>query len=89
VDLVKCETSDILVPANAEIILEGGIVLGEHHYDGPHGESSGFYNKNYECFVFRVDTITHRENPISFGLICGRIEDYPRPLMRSGSILKP
>ncbi len=87
VDLVKCETSDIMVPANAEIILEGEIVAGERHYDGPHGESSGFYNKNYETFVFRVDTITHRKDAISFGLICGRIEDYPRPLMRSGSIL--
>jgi 4-hydroxy-3-polyprenylbenzoate decarboxylase len=87
VELVKCETSDIMVPANAEIILEGEIVAGERHYDGPHGESSGFYNKNYETFVFRVDTITHRKDPISFGLICGRIEDYPRPLMRSGSIL--
>ena len=87
VDLVKCENSDILVPANAEIVLEGEIVPYERHFDGPHGESSGFYNKNYECFVFRVDTITHRKAPISFGLICGRIEDYPRPLMRSGSIL--
>ena len=86
VELVKCETSDILVPANAEIILEGEIVPGERHSDGPHGESSGFYNKNYQCFVFRVDTITHRKDPISFGLICGRVEDYPRPLMRSGSI---
>ncbi|MEK9658727.1 MAG: UbiD family decarboxylase [Chloroflexota bacterium] len=87
VELVKCETVDLLVPAQAEIILEGEIVAGERHYDGPHGESSGFYNKNYEVFVMRIDAITHRTNPYSYGLICGRIEDYPRPLMRSGSIL--
>ncbi len=87
VDLVKCKTNDILVPAQAEIVLEGEILAGERHYDGPHGESSGFYNKNYQAFVFKVNAITHRNDPISFGLICGRIEDYPRPLMRSGSIL--
>ena len=88
VDLVKCDTVDIWVPAESEYILEGEILAGERHFDGPHGESSGFYNKNYEVFVFRVNAITHRKNPINFGLICGRIEDYPRPLMRSGSILQ-
>ncbi len=87
VELVKCETIDVWVPAQSEIILEGQIVAGERHFDGPHGESSGFYNKNYETFVFRVDAITTRKDPINFGLICGRIEDYPRPLMRSGSIM--
>ncbi len=88
VELVKCDTIDVWVPAQAEYILEGEILAGERHYDGPHGESSGFYNKNYEVFVFRVNAVTHRKSPINFGLICGRIEDYPRPLMRSGSILQ-
>ena len=88
VELVKCETIDVWVPAESEYILEGEIIAGERHFDGPHGESSGFYNKNYEVFVFQVNAITHRKDPINFGLICGRIEDYPRPLMRSGSILQ-
>lgn len=85
-ELVKCRTSDLLVPARAEIVIEGEIVPGIRHEDGPHGESTGFYNKNFEAFVFEVKCITHRRHPISFGLICGRIEDYPRPLMRSESI---
>tara|TARA_Y100001936_G_scaffold254078_1_gene324524 strand:+ start:3920 stop:5386 length:1467 start_codon:yes stop_codon:yes gene_type:complete len=87
VDLVKCETSDLMVPANAEIVLEGEIVPYERVNDGPHGESTGFYNQHPSTFMVKIKAITHRKNPISFGLICGRIEDYPRPLMRSNTLL--
>jgi 4-hydroxy-3-polyprenylbenzoate decarboxylase len=87
VELVRCETSDLLVPANAEIVLEGEVVPYERVNDGPHGESTGFYNQYLKTFKVRITAITHRKNPISFGLTCGRIEDYPRPLMRSNSIM--
>jgi 4-hydroxy-3-polyprenylbenzoate decarboxylase len=87
VDLVKCETNDLLVPANAEIIIEGEVVPGERVNDGPHGESTGFYNQYPSSFMVKVTGITHRKDPISFGLTCGRIEDYPRPLMRSNTLL--
>ena len=87
VDLVECETSDLLVPANAEIVLEGEVVPYERVNDGPHGESTGFYNQHPSTFMVKIKAITHRKNPISFGLICGRIEDYPRPLMRSNTLL--
>jgi len=87
VDLVKCETSDLLVPANAEIVLEGEVVPYERVNDGPHGESTGFYNQHPSTFMVKIKAITHRNNPISFGLTCGRIEDYPRPLMRSNTLL--
>ena len=87
VDLVKCETSDLMVPANAEIVLEGEVVPNERVNDGPHGESTGFYNQHPSTFMVKIKAITHRKNPISFGLICGRIEDYPRPLMRSNTLL--
>jgi 3-polyprenyl-4-hydroxybenzoate decarboxylase len=87
VDLVKCETNDLMVPANAEIILEGEVVPFERVNDGPHGESTGFYNQCPLSFMVKITAITHRTNPISFGLTCGRIEDYPRPLMRSNTLL--
>ncbi len=87
VDLVKCETSDLMVPANAEIVLEGEVVPYERVNDGPHGESTGFYNQYTSTFMVKIKAITHRKDPISFGLICGRIEDYPRPLMRSNTLL--
>lgn len=87
VELVKCETNDLLVPSNAEIILEGEVVPYERVNDGPHGESTGFYNQCPSSFMVKISAITHRKDPISFGLTCGRIEDYPRPLMRSNTLL--
>ncbi|MPZ13547.1 MAG: hypothetical protein GEU73_03850 [Chloroflexi bacterium] len=83
--LVKCETNDLLVPANAEIVLEGEAVPGARTEEGPHGESTGFYGENKQAFVIKINCVTHRHNPISYGLICQLIEDYPRSLFRSGS----
>jgi len=85
-ELVRCETSDLLVPAHAEMIVEGETVVGERTEEGPHGESTGFYGENKEAFVIRITRITHRKHPISYGLICQRVEDYPRQLLRSGSL---
>src|SRR5581483_10931387 len=84
-ELVKCETNDLLVPANAEIVLEGYAVPNERTWEGPHGESTGFYGENKDAFVIKINCITHRRNPVSYGLICQLIEDYPRQLFRSGS----
>ncbi len=86
-ELVKCETNDLLVPANAEIVLEGEAIPNERTWEGPHGESTGFYGENKQAFVIKINCITHRRNPISYGLICQLIEDYPRQLFRSGSFL--
>ena len=84
--LVKCKTSDLLVPAQAELVIEGEVLPNERTVEGPHGESTGFYGENHNAFVFKIKTITHRENPVTYGLICQRIEDYPRQLLRSGSM---
>ena len=86
-ELVKCETNDLLVPANAEIVLEGEAVPNARTEEGPHGESTGFYGENKQAFVIKINCVTHRRNPISYGLICQLIEDYPRQLFRSGSFL--
>lgn len=85
-ELIKCETNDLLVPAQAEMIVEGIVYPGERAAEGPHGESTGFYGENSEAFVVHITCITHRKNPLSYGLICLRVEDYPRQLLRSGSI---
>jgi 4-hydroxy-3-polyprenylbenzoate decarboxylase len=85
-ELVKCETNDLLVPAQAEMIVEGVIYPNDRVPEGPHGESTGFYGENSEAFNIKITCITHRKNPISYGLICQRVEDYPRQLLRSGSI---
>jgi UbiD family decarboxylase len=84
-ELVKCETSELLVPADAEIIIEGEVVPNARTAEGPHGESTGFYGENKESFLINVKCITHRKDPVSYGLICRVFEDYPRTLLRSGS----
>lgn len=84
-ELVKCETSDLLVPAHAEIVLEGEAIPGARTEEGPHGESTGFYGENKAAFLIKINCVTHRHNPVSYGLICQLIEDYPRSLLRSGS----
>ena len=85
-ELVKCETSDLLVPAYAEMVIEGEIVPNVRVPEGPHGESTGFYGENKSAFLLKITCITHRRNPITYGLICQRVEDYPRQLLRSGSL---
>ncbi len=84
--LVKCETSDLLVPADSEVVIEGEVVPNERTEEGPHGESTGFYGQNLAAFVIKVKAITHRKDPLTYGLICQRVEDYPRQLLRSGSM---
>ncbi len=71
VRLVKCETIDVEVPADAEIIIEGEIIPGELRHEGPFGEVPGTYAEADECEVFHVKAITHRRNPIYYALHCG------------------
>lgn len=78
VEMVKCETSDIEVPAHAEIVLEGHLNLGELHREGPFGDHTGFYSLDDDYPVFHVDCITHRKNPIYAATIVGPppMEDF-------------
>ncbi|MFL1780922.1 UbiD family decarboxylase [Candidatus Hepatincolaceae symbiont of Richtersius coronifer] len=63
-ELVKAVTNDILVPANAEIILEGFIKVNEIAKEGPYGDHTGYYNDVEEFPVFEVTAITTRQQPI-------------------------
>lgn len=63
-ELVKCETSDILVPSYAEIILEGKIVPGIREMEGPFGELMGAYSSPALQPVIEINAITHRNDPI-------------------------
>ncbi|MBI2831919.1 MAG: UbiD family decarboxylase [Chloroflexi bacterium] len=66
-ELVRCETCDIEVPATAEIILEGEVYPEEFKTDGPFGEYTGFLGGEQEFNVFHLKAITHRNNPIFQG----------------------
>ncbi len=65
VDVVKCETSDILVPAHSEIIIEGEIPLDrDFEEEGPFGEMYGYLGlKKDENFFMNITAVTHRTNP--------------------------
>lgn len=78
VEMVKCETSDLEVPANAEIILEGYVNLGELKREGPFGDHTGFYSLEDDYPVFHINCITHRKNPIYATTIVGPppMEDF-------------
>src|SRR5581483_11426905 len=72
VELVKCETVDLEVPAPAEIILEGYVRLDELRRDRPFGDHTGFYTMGEDYPVFHITCITHRRNPIYASTIVGK-----------------
>ncbi len=72
VEMVKCETCDIEVPAQAEIILEGCVDPEETRTEGPFGDHTGFYSLPSGFPVFHLTCITRRENPIYHAIVVGR-----------------
>jgi 4-hydroxy-3-polyprenylbenzoate decarboxylase len=72
VELVKCETVDLEVPASAEIVLEGYVNLDELRTEGPFGDHTGFYSLEDEYPVFHLTCITHRKDPIYATTIVGK-----------------
>jgi 4-hydroxy-3-polyprenylbenzoate decarboxylase len=78
VEMVKCETVDLEVPAQAEIILEGYVELGELRTEGPFGDHTGYYSLEDDYPVFHLTAITRRKKPIYTATIVGPppMEDY-------------
>lgn len=72
VPITTCETLDLKVPANAEIVLEGHVYPGDERPEGPFGDHTGYYTPVEEFPVFHVDCITHREDPIYHTTIVGK-----------------
>ena len=72
VELVKCETVDLEVPAAAEIVLEGHVHLDELRSEGPFGDHTGYYSLEDLYPVFHISCITHRKNPIYATTIVGK-----------------
>jgi 4-hydroxy-3-polyprenylbenzoate decarboxylase len=78
VEMVKCETCDLEVPANAEIVLEGYVTPGETRMEGPFGDHTGLYSLEDEFPVFHVTCMTQRKDPVYATTIVGPppMEDY-------------
>jgi len=79
-ELVRCIGSDLLVPANAELTLEGYIEPGEEAPEGPFGDHTGYYNEVERFPVMTIERITHRRDPIYHTTYTGRPPDEPAVL---------
>lgn len=72
VEMVKCETVPLEVPANSEIVLEGYCDPGERRMEGPFGDHTGYYSLVDEFPVFHVTCITMRKDAIYPATIVGK-----------------
>jgi 4-hydroxy-3-polyprenylbenzoate decarboxylase len=72
VDVVRCRTVDLMVPAEADIVLEGYVDPDEKRREGPFGDHTGYYSLADDYPVFHLTAITHRRQPIYPSTIVGR-----------------
>ncbi len=72
VKMVPCKTVDLQVPYNAEIILEGYVLLDELRREGPFGDHTGYYSLADDFPVFHLTAMTHRKNPVYLTTIVGK-----------------
>ncbi len=76
-EVVPAKTVPLLVPANAEIILEGWVHPGETAPEGPFGDHTGYYNSVEPFPVMRLSAVTHRRDPLYLTTVTGRPPDEP------------
>jgi 4-hydroxy-3-polyprenylbenzoate decarboxylase len=78
IEMVKCRSVDLEVPANAQIVLEGYVEPGERRREGPFGDHTGFYSLADDFPVFHMTCLTMRKNPVYVTTVVGRppMEDY-------------
>jgi 2,5-furandicarboxylate decarboxylase 1 len=73
-DVVRCLTSEVRVPAQAEIVLEGRILAGVREPEGPFGEFPQYYGERADQHVVEIDALTHRQNPLFHTIVGGGLE---------------
>lgn len=71
-EIVKCKTNDLYVPANAEFILEGYVDVDEMREEGPFGDHTGYYSLKDMYPVFHITCITRKKNPIYPATVVGK-----------------
>ena len=79
-EVTRTAAGDLMVPASAEIVLEGHIRPGEEADEGPFGDHTGYYNEVERFPVFTVERITHRRDPVYHSTYTGRPPDEPAVL---------
>ena len=77
VELVPAKTVPLMVPAQAEIVIEGHVLLDDYADEGPYGDHTGYYNSVERFPIFQVSAITMRRDPIYLTTFTGRPPDEP------------
>ena len=72
VELVKCKTVDLEVPANAEIVLEGHVSKDDVGIEGPFGDHTGYYSHAEPFPIFRLSAMTMRRDAIYSSIVVGK-----------------
>jgi 4-hydroxy-3-polyprenylbenzoate decarboxylase len=72
IDLVKCRTVDVEVPASAEVVLEGYVDPSEMNIEGPFGDHTGYYTPPEPYPTFTLTGIMMRNNPIYLTTVVGK-----------------
>ncbi|MGH6971358.1 MAG: UbiD family decarboxylase, partial [Caulobacteraceae bacterium] len=80
VELVAAKTQPLMVPAQAEIVIEGEVLLDEYVDEGPYGDHTGYYNAVERFPVFQATAVTMRRDPIYLTTHTGRPPDEPSVL---------
>ncbi|MCP4934053.1 MAG: UbiD family decarboxylase [bacterium] len=75
--LTPAKTVPLLVPAEAEIILEGYVSVSKTAPEGPYGDHTGYYNSVEHFPVFELTAITMRDHPVYLSTFTGRPPDEP------------
>ncbi|KAI9376168.1 UbiD decarboxylyase family [Aspergillus egyptiacus] len=85
IELTKCETNDLYVPANAEIVFEGTLSITETGPEGPFGEMHGyiFPGDTHICPKYKVNKITYRNHAILPMSSCGKLTDETQTMIGS------
>lgn len=73
-DVVRCLTNQVRVPARAEIVLEGRLLAKTRELEGPFGEFPQYYGERAERHVIEVDAVTHRREPLFHTIVGGGLE---------------
>jgi 2,5-furandicarboxylate decarboxylase 1 len=82
--LVRCETVDLEVPADAELVIEGEILHDGKTEEGPFGEVTGTYAMEGSTEIFVVKAITHRRDPVFYGMHAGAPMCDPQSITGTG-----
>ncbi|MDP6150048.1 MAG: UbiD family decarboxylase [Gammaproteobacteria bacterium] len=87
VDVVRTESGHFLVPANAEIVIEGTVDIVNLEEEGPYHEMYGYLgHKKEENYVMTAQTVTHRKDPWVMNSFTGVVREYITSLQRAENI---